>query len=102
MLQVNIRQLKGWEVHHKSKIILLLVVLFLISVKVFANTSEKLPDALISLPENSNAILVEKSSQQVFLYSNTGTKISRNLQFLCSTGEVYGNKQISGDKKTPE
>ncbi|MCK5348925.1 MAG: L,D-transpeptidase, partial [Desulfobacula sp.] len=88
--------------HHKFKIILLLIVLFLLSIKVFANTLEKLPDSLIFLPENSNAILVEKSSQQAFLYSHVGTKIIKKLQFSCSTGEAYGNKEKSGDKKTPE
>ena len=88
--------------HHKFKIILLLIILCLINIKAFANTLEKIPDSLIFLPENSNAILVEKSSQQVFLYSHVGTQILKKLQFPCSTGEAYGNKEKSGDKKTPE
>ena len=101
-INTNTGEKKGLEVFHKYRIIFLLVVMCLINVEVFANTSEKLPDSLIFLPENTNAILVEKSSQQVFLYSNAGTQISRNLQFLCSTGEAYGDKEKSGDKKTPE
>jgi len=88
-------------VHHKFKAVLLIIIL-LIGTEAFANTPDKLPDSLIFLPVNSNAILVEKSSQQVFLYSNTGTEILNNLQFLCSTGEAYGDKEKSGDKKTPE
>jgi murein L,D-transpeptidase YafK len=94
--------MEGWEVHQKFKFFLLLIVFCFINFKVFANVSGKLPDSLIFLPENNNAILVEKSSQQLFLYSNVGEIISKNLQFLCSTGENYGNKERSGDKKTPE
>ncbi len=82
-------------------IVLLIAGLFLLDFKVFANTLGKLPESLILLPEKCNAIVVEKSSQQVFLYSNDG-QISNDLKFECSTGEAYGDKKRSGDKKTPE
>jgi murein L,D-transpeptidase YafK len=89
-------------VHHKFKIVLLLIILCLINLKSFANTKDFLPDALILLPENSNALIVEKSRQQVFLYSNVENKIIERYRFSCSTGEAYGIKIKSGDKKTPE
>jgi len=48
-----------------------------------------------------HAILVEKSTQSLFLYSFDKNGASR-LTFPCSTGEAKGDKKISGDKKTPE
>ncbi|MCD4744476.1 MAG: L,D-transpeptidase family protein [Desulfobacteraceae bacterium] len=87
---------------HKYKIILILIIFFCLNIKTFANTIEKIPDSLILLPENSNAVLVEKSSQQVFLYSSVGDTIIKRFQFSCSTGEAPGIKMKSGDKKTPE
>ncbi|MCK5543229.1 MAG: L,D-transpeptidase family protein [Desulfobacterales bacterium] len=102
MPQANKKLKKGREVHHKLKIIVLLIILFLINLKAFANIEEMLPDSLVLLPENSNALLVEKSSQQVFLYSRGETEIIERYRFSCSTGEAHGIKIKSGDKKTPE
>ncbi|MCP3900790.1 MAG: L,D-transpeptidase family protein, partial [Desulfobacteraceae bacterium] len=82
--------------------IFLLIILFLFSTNVVANTQKLLPDSLIFLPEDSNAIVVEKRSQQVLLYTNIGTEIIERYKFSCSTGEASGNKVKSGDKKTPE
>ena len=102
MPQANKKLKKGCGVHHKLKIIFLLIILFLINLKAFANTEGMLPDSLILLPKDNNALLVEKSSQQVFLYSNIGTEIIERYKFSCSTGEAPGIKVKSGDKKTPE
>jgi murein L,D-transpeptidase YafK len=89
-------------VHHKFKCIFLIIIFCFFSTKAFADINGELPDSLIFLPENTNAILVEKSSQQVFIYSSAGDTISKSLQFRCSTGENYGDKEKQGDKKTPE
>jgi len=47
------------------------------------------------------AILVEKTSQQLHVYSYDGA-YERILRFESSTGEAAGPKAASGDKKTPE
>jgi len=60
------------------------------------------PEALILLPENEHAILVEKKTQTLFLYSASDQDIVMELKMACSTGEASGVKQKSGDKKTPE
>ena len=80
MPQANKKLKKGREVHHKLKIIVLLIILFLINLKAFANIEEMLPDSLVLLPENSNAVLVEKISQQVFLYSSVVDEIIKKFR----------------------
>ncbi|MDM8524080.1 L,D-transpeptidase family protein [Desulfococcaceae bacterium HSG8] len=62
------------------------------------------PDVLIpSDPEDGTAyaIIVEKETQQLFLYSNNGTP-EELYRMNCSTGKVVGAKEHSGDLKTPE
>lgn len=51
---------------------------------------------------NSYAIVVEKSTQSLFLYKYDGKMYKEIDKFKCSTGEVPGAKLVSGDKKTPE
>jgi murein L,D-transpeptidase YafK len=62
------------------------------------------PDSLISFsPEDgpAYAILVEKDTQRVMVYEYNDT-FRLKYQFSCSTGEVAGKKEKSGDRKTPE
>lgn len=59
-----------------------------------------LPASIIELPEN--AVLVEKKSQTLIIYSSTQNQIVEERQMACSTGEVNGIKEKEGDKKTPE
>ena len=70
--------------------------------KDFKNDFKKVPDALVFMPENTNALLVEKSTQRIFLYSSDKEKIREVYVFPCSTGENDGIKSRAGDKKTPE
>lgn len=66
--------------------------------------SQKIPDVLIPFDtENSTdyMIVVEKDTQQLFLYANDGT-LRQVRQMNCSTGKVRGAKEVSGDLKTPE
>ena len=62
------------------------------------------PAAIIALPENENAILVEKQTQKFYIYRANPRDGMLQLIFetACSTGEASGPKQQAGDKKTPE
>lgn len=63
-----------------------------------------IPDNIVALGDvasGESAIIVEKASQRLMLYSFDGTY--RNIMnFDCSTGEIAGAKTRAGDKKTPE
>ena len=63
---------------------------------------DELPEPLVKLPENGNAVLVEKNTQKLFIWSNRRGKPVKVFEKPCSTGEAPGIKQVSGDKKTPE
>ncbi len=63
---------------------------------------EKIPRSLVFIPDNSSAVLVEKNSQRIFLYSSDKQKMHEVFDFSCSTGANNGIKSRSGDKKTPE
>ncbi len=69
---------------------------------VYGASGSDRPQAIVSLPENENAIIVEKKSQTLFLFSSQGSKIAKTFEMACSTGEATGVKQEAGDKKTPE
>lgn len=60
------------------------------------------PGALIRIPENGNAIIVEKKSQMLYVYSGKKGLGSPVFQSPCSTGANPGPKTRVGDKKTPE
>ncbi len=68
-------------------------------VPVIGNT---LPDSIITLPEKENAILVEKQTQMLYVYSLKNKALQLVFSAPCSTGEVVGAKKKAGDKKTPE
>ena len=78
---------------------LMAAVLVLSPIQVFGSD---LPDAIIRLPENENAILVEKQSQTLYVYSQENKGLSVAFTAACSTGEIFGDKKKAGDKKTPE
>ena len=63
----------------------------------------KLPANLLISPKAGPhyVILVEKSSQKVFIYHFDG-EYRIVATYGCATGENTGDKQVSGDKKTPE
>lgn len=66
--------------------------------------AEDLPDAIVQLPENTHGLVVEKKSQTLMVFGNDSESQSLALRFKapCSTGEIAGPKEKSGDKKTPE
>jgi murein L,D-transpeptidase YafK len=94
--------------------VLVCLCLLVFSVSSFALASEAseqdvsqvvlVPDPLVSLGSENGAdyaILVEKDTQLLMLYEYKDA-LSLIHEFNCSTGEVAGRKQKSGDRKTPE
>jgi murein L,D-transpeptidase YafK len=69
--------------------------------KIFAEEQAH-PSEIIKLPENENAILVEKKNQTLFLYRSKAGEVQIQYKIPCSTGETAGVKQKAGDRKTPE
>lgn len=67
----------------------------------------RIPAVFVALPfgqpGGNYALVVEKSTQQLMVYAfrNDGG-VEETARFKCSTGEVSGRKERSGDKKTPE
>ncbi|NCC95074.1 MAG: hypothetical protein EOM10_17705 [Opitutae bacterium] len=59
-----------------------------------------IPDLLVRLSadgETTHAIVVEKATQQLFVYAaDPGGDLSRVAVMTCSTGKVDGKKQRSG------
>ena len=85
-----------------EKLILVIMALLLIGSPLSAIAS-KLPVNLLTSPEASPhyVILVEKASQRLFVYQYDGD-YRLAATYWCATGENPGDKQISGDRKTPE
>lgn len=91
------------------KILFILLIVIFVSPEVSSSSnkgkiSESIPDVFVLFDtekETEYAIVVEKSTQQLFLYAYDG--VYREIyRTNCSTGEVSGAKTKSGDKKTPE
>jgi murein L,D-transpeptidase YafK len=86
-----------------SPIITSLVVALLVWSMPLTSYCAKLPANLLISPKADphHVILVEKGSQRLFVYEFTG---DYNLvaTLKCATGESPGDKQVSGDQKTPE
>ncbi|MBF0232277.1 MAG: L,D-transpeptidase family protein [Desulfamplus sp.] len=62
-----------------------------------------IPSSLVNAPrEGASAIVVEKDSQTLWLYTSKKGEFVKVLEMPCSTGEVGGPKAVEGDKKTPE
>ncbi len=92
---------RGIQARFAKLIWLTLTVLF-VGVPTGALASQ-LPANLIISPKASphHVILVEKSSQRVFIYHFDGD-YRLVATYGCATGENPGDKQVSGDSKTPE
>lgn len=85
-------------------ILMLMVVATASAAPVNETGLENIPDVLISASSekpHEYAIIVEKSTQNLYLYAfgETNRVIFR---MPTSTGEVHGAKSRAGDKKTPE
>ncbi len=61
------------------------------------------PEAVLTLPEGSCAIVVEKATQSLFLYQGTPQSTPELIEIVqVNTGEEGGDKQYEGDLRTPE
>ncbi len=83
---------------------LLFALMLLPGTAVSQDNPTAIPDVLISFESEKGrdyAIVVEKESQQLFLYANDGT-LREIRRMNCSTGKVRGPKFSAGDLKTPE
>jgi len=69
-----------------------------------ASYEKNLPLPLICMDSQggSYAILVEKNTQRLFLYSCVDGNIKLIKNFPCSTGKNSGDKKEGGDRRTPE
>lgn len=47
-------------------------------------------------------VLVAKDIQRLFVVEHNGETSRVLVQFVCATGENFGNKKVRGDEKTPE
>lgn len=91
------------------RIIIILLLLFSLCNTVGASTGngkalDRIPDVLVSFDPDVGAeyaIVVEKESQQLFVYSFDGI-FREVLRFKCSTGKTDGPKSVLGDSRTPE
>ncbi len=104
-------------IHYKFVIVLCFFSVFLFINAVAQSNGEnysslgfsKLNDDVVPAPfifidkkENSNILLVEKREQRLTILKNDNGQLSIEKIFLCSTGKAVGNKEKSGDLKTPE
>ncbi|MCW7752754.1 L,D-transpeptidase family protein [Desulfobotulus sp. H1] len=69
-----------------------------------AQAVTKIPDVFLYAESRPfTAVVVEKSTQNLMVYvKNEEDMLYLRHLFPCSTGEVSGDKQVSGDRKTPE
>jgi murein L,D-transpeptidase YafK len=64
---------------------------------------EMVSGSILLLPEGSHAILVEKATQNLFLFRGTLHDTPELMEvFRANTGEQDGDKQSEGDLRTPE
>ncbi len=60
------------------------------------------PESLVYLPANSYVLVVDKSLQTLFVYkTDMNGRLSLFRYMPSTTGQNFGKKSISGDKKTP-
>jgi murein L,D-transpeptidase YafK len=64
----------------------------------------ELPSNLIISPKARPhyVIVVEKSAQRLLIYRFDGADYRLVTSYFCATGENSGDKEVSGDRKTPE
>ena len=71
----------------------------------FLKPSDKIalsPFILLDEDNSSHILLVEKRGQRLFVLNKQNGSLAIESSYLCSTGKVSGDKQESGDMKTPE
>lgn len=77
----------------------------LILMPVLTRADDFLPSNIFALDQkfNHHVLVVEKNTHSLYLYTFDETKIPKLLKkFKVATGKMIGDKEIQGDKKTPE
>ncbi|MGD8369228.1 MAG: L,D-transpeptidase family protein, partial [Desulfobacterales bacterium] len=101
----------GYPIRHLVRLFLLLLMPMLLTTAAAASglppIGQFLSAVLVAIEGGSEspvqyAVLVEKKSQTLFLFSVEQGKYREVFREPCSTGEIPGAKEQSGDKKTPE
>ena len=72
---------------------------------IVSDDDKGIPDVFVfsgSGNDTNYTLLVDKGTQQLMVYESRGDVIQEKMRIRCSTGEVAGPKELSGDKKTPE
>lgn len=66
--------------------------------------SEYLPEVIYQLDERfaHHVLVVEKSTHTLYLYKNSDGKPQLFKTYKIATGKITGDKEVQGDKKTPE
>lgn len=95
--------------HSYLRYLITVLSLLVIPIAVFSSSipadMASIPDVFVSVYFGNKpfyALIVEKSSQQLYLYECNGRSYRKISRFNCSTGEQSGPKMESGDQKTPE
>lgn len=81
-----------------------ILVLFIVLPSV-AKSQDFLPSTILQLDKkfNHHVLIVEKNTHSLFLYKYDETEIPKLVKkFKVATGKKIGDKEIQGDKKTPE
>ncbi len=68
----------------------------------WANEIQKIPWGILSLPEGEHAVIVDKSRERLDLFVSKGNALVLVKEMICATGEAAGDKEIVGDKRTPD
>ncbi|MCG8688320.1 MAG: L,D-transpeptidase family protein [Desulfobacterales bacterium] len=87
---------------HRVSTIIIIFFISLLTGSVSWGDTDRLPKALVLMPGNEHAIIVEKKTQTLYVYSKNTEDVKLSFKVSCSTGEVAGPKTKAGDKKTPE
>lgn len=85
------------------KLITTIITLVFLSAN-YTFAADYLPSSVIQLDSQftHHVIVVEKSTHKLMVYENNKGNPKLLKEYKIATGKIKGNKQIQGDKKTPE
>ena len=81
------------------------VLVLAILVPSIARSEDFLPSTIFKLDKNFNhhVLIVEKNTHSLFLYKYDDSDIPKLVKkYKVATGKMIGDKEVQGDKKTPE
>lgn len=83
---------------------ILKAITLVFSISLSALAQDFLPAYLLQLDSQftHHVMVVEKSTHKLYIYKNNNGTPELLKTFKVATGKIKGNKQVQGDKKTPE